>query len=312
MELDVESFGEIETPEASVMALGYFDGVHKGHTAVIQTAIDRARQRGIKAAVMTFYPHPKEVLGNPEKPMRYLTPLQSKIDRLELLGVDIVYAVKFTKQFSKLTPKQFIDRFIVGLNVTHVVAGFDFTYGVKGSGDMDHLDEYAEERFTYTTVEKIMDEKEKVSSTRIRKELENGNVVEVAKLLGYSYTLTGTVVHGDARGRLIGFPTANVATDERFFIPKTGVYVVTCSLDGVVYKGMANVGYKPTFVDNLPEPSIEVNIFQFDQDIYGSSVEVSFLKRIRDEQKFNGIEEIKAQLTKDQNTAEQYFTHYDE
>ncbi len=156
-----------------------------------------------------------------------------------------------------------------------------------------------------------MDENEKVSSTRIRKELEEGNVAEVAKLLGYPYTLTGTVVHGDARGRLIGFPTANVATDERFFIPKTGVYVVTCFFDDHVYKGMANVGYKPTFVDNLPEPSIEVNIFQFDQDIYDKAVEVSFLKRIRDEQKFNGIEEIKAQLTKDQKTAENYFNDHD-
>ncbi len=136
VELDVESFSKIETPEASVMALGYFDGVHKGHRAVIQTAIDEAKRRGIKAAVMTFYPHPKEVLGNPEKPMRYLTPLQSKINRLESLGVDVVYAVKFTKQFSQLTPKQFIDCFVVDLNVEHVVAGFDFTYGVKGSGDM--------------------------------------------------------------------------------------------------------------------------------------------------------------------------------
>ncbi|MBM7837692.1 riboflavin kinase/FMN adenylyltransferase [Alkalihalobacillus xiaoxiensis] len=303
VKINVDNVHTVQAPDQVVMALGYFDGVHRGHQAVIGRAIAEAQTRGIKAAVMTFYPHPKEVLGSPDKPMRYLTPLQYKIDQLENLGVDLVYAVEFTKDFSKLTPQQFVDRFLVDLNVTHLVAGFDFTYGVKGSGTMDDLAQFAQERFTYTIVEKLSDDNEKISSTRIRNELDSGNVSEVERLLGYSYRLSGTVIHGDARGRLIGYPTANVSPTERFFIPKTGVYVVTLSLGDETFTGMANVGFKPTFVDDLPEPSIEVHIFDFDRDIYDEHVVVTFLDRIRDEQKFSGIDEIKAQLARDEQTS---------
>ncbi|MFS0786985.1 bifunctional riboflavin kinase/FAD synthetase [Shouchella sp. 1P09AA] len=298
--------GWMKEAAPSVMAIGYFDGVHKGHQTVIQHAIDEAKKRGVESAVMTFFPHPKEVLGNPEKPMRYLTPFETKIDRIKALGIDRIYAVRFTPSFSKLTPEQFVDDFIVSLQVDHVVAGFDFTYGVKGAGTMEQLGTYAKDRFTYTIINKVVDEEEKISSTRIREELEQGDVQKASALLGYAFKVKGEVVHGDARGRLLGFPTANVATTERFHIPKTGVYVVAFYVKGKKWTGMANVGYKPTFVDNLPEPSVEVNLFDFSEDIYGEMVEVEFLEWIRAEQKFNGIDEIKAQLGRDRETSLQW------
>ncbi|KQL58674.1 MULTISPECIES: bifunctional riboflavin kinase/FAD synthetase [Bacillaceae] len=306
IKIDLDHMNKQEwTREAtrSVLAIGYFDGVHKGHQTVIKKAINEANVRGIEAAVMTFFPHPKEVLGNPEVPMRYLTPFDSKIERLKALGVDRIYAVRFTPSFSKLTPQQFVDDFIVSLQVEHVVAGFDFTYGIKGAGTMEQLGAYANKRFTYSTIQKVTDEDEKISSTRIRQELEEGNVQKASFLLGYPYKVKGEVIHGDARGRLLGFPTANVSAADRYHIPKTGVYVVAFYVKGNKYNGMANVGYKPTFVDNLPEPSVEVNLFHFAEDIYGEIVEVEFLKWIRAEQKFNGIDEIKAQLTRDKETS---------
>lgn len=310
VELDLDSISHIEAPAPTAMALGYFDGVHKGHKAVIETAKAEAEKRGIQSAVMTFYPHPKEVLSKPDQPIDYLTPLQAKVARLKALGVDVVYVVNFTKAFSKLTPQAFIERFVIGLNVKHVVAGFDFTYGVKGEGKMDDIDRYANGRFTHTTVEQVSDEQEKISSTRIRKQLSEGNVSEAARLLGYPYVFSGTVVHGDARGRLIGYPTANIVAKERFIVPKTGVYVVTLTHGGNTYQGMANIGYKPTFVDDLAKPIVEVNIFDFNKEIYGETVEVAFYERIRSEQKFSGIDEIKAQLGRDRATALQFFKQH--
>nr|WP_245628150.1 riboflavin biosynthesis protein RibF [Shouchella shacheensis] len=289
------------------MALGYFDGVHKGHRTVIETAKNIASECGLQSAVMTFHPHPKEVLANPKEPMRYLTPMQEKEARIRELDVDVLYEIHFTRGFSHLTPQQFVDQFIVGLSVLHVVAGFDFTYGVKGEGDMERLSEYAKGRFMQTTVEKVTKADDKISSTRIRHLLTEGDVGKIEELLGTPYSIRGTVAHGDKRGRQIGFPTANVQLDDRYMIPRVGVYVATLEYGGVLYQGMANVGFKPTFVETAPEPSIEVNIFDFDQQIYDQQVKVTFLQRIRSEQKFNGIEEIKAQLGEDQRQAKAFF-----
>ncbi|MFP8781714.1 riboflavin biosynthesis protein RibF [Planococcus plakortidis] len=290
------------------MAIGFFDGVHKGHQQVIGTAIDKAQAGGMKSAVMTFDPHPSLVLGGRKEEVFYITPLGQKMEILQEMGVDICYIVRFTSEFAKLSPEQFIEHFIDGLNVKEVVAGFDFSFGYKGGGNMALMESHGNGRYQVTTVGKIEAENEKVSSTRIRHLLKDGLVEPVHHLLGRPYRISGTVVNGDKRGRTIGFPTANVEPELGTFVPKRGVYAVRIEVQGAYFDGVCNVGYKPTF--NNPDVKnlvIEVHILEFHKSIYGEKVVVEWHKRIRDEQKFSGIDELKAQISRDKDTAKRYF-----
>ncbi|GAE24301.1 riboflavin kinase [Halalkalibacter wakoensis JCM 9140] len=288
--------------EKTVMALGYFDGVHIGHQKVIKNAIEIANKLNTSTSVMTFHPHPKEVLRNTE--MNYITPLSEKIKKIEKLGVDTLFVVEFSLEFASLTPQQFVDDYLIGLHVVHVVAGFDFTYGALGKGTMETLPFHARNRLHSTTVEKFEMNNEKVSSTKIRELLQQGAVWDVVSLLGSEYTLMGTVVDGEKRGRTIGFPTANIKPNDRYIIPKTGVYAVKLTVNETQYDGVCNVGYKPTFhQENEADPTIEVHLFAFDQDIYGKEVELQWISRIRSEKKFNGVEQLIEQIQRDKETA---------
>ncbi len=229
------------------MALGYFDGVHLGHQKVIQTAKQIADQYGYKSAVMTFHPHPSVVLGRSQQHVRFITPLKEKEKQIAKLGVDYLYVVEFTPEFAYLLPQQFVDEYIIGLGVKHVVAGFDFTYGRLGKGTMETLPFHSREQFTQTVIPKQTFGEEKISSTYIRQRLAEGDVEQLPHLLGRWYEVTGTVIHGDKRGRTIGFPTANVALDDDYMIPRIGVYAVTVTIDDNTWTGVCNVGYKPTF-----------------------------------------------------------------
>ncbi|KHF39734.1 bifunctional riboflavin kinase/FAD synthetase [Halalkalibacter okhensis] len=289
-------------PEKTVMALGYFDGVHTGHQAVMKKAKEVAIRLNTTTSVMTFHPHPKEVLRKTE--MNYITPLPDKINKIEKLGIDTLYVVRFTPLFASLTPQEFVDEYLIGLHVVHAVAGFDFTYGSLGKGSMETLPFHARNRLEATIVEKYENNNEKVSSTKIRKLLEQGDVSSVAILLGEDYVIKGTVVDGEKRGRTIGFPTANVEPRERYIIPRTGVYAVRLTISGVEYDGVCNVGYKPTFhAEQVATPTIEVHLFSFDKDIYGAEVEIQWISRIRSEQKFDGIDQLIKQITLDKETA---------
>lgn len=290
------------------MAIGFFDGVHKGHQQVIGTAIEKAREKNMKSAVMTFDPHPSLVLGGRKEEVFYITPLNQKMEILQDMGVDICYIVRFTSEFAKLSPKQFVENFVEGLGVKQVVAGFDFSFGYKGGGDLVLMDSISGGKFEVTTVGKMEQENEKISSTRIRYLLKDGLVEPVLHLLGRPYRITGTVVNGDKRGRTIGFPTANVEPELGTFVPKRGVYAVRIEVQGAYFNGVCNVGYKPTFHNpDIKNLVIEVHILEFDKSIYGEKVTVEWHKRIRDEQKFSGIEELKQQIGRDKETAKQYF-----
>ncbi|RJS62650.1 bifunctional riboflavin kinase/FAD synthetase [Bacillus sp. PK3_68] len=291
-----------------VMALGFFDGVHTGHQQVIRAAVEKARNQGIKSAVMTFDPHPSVVLGNTHKPIKYITPMDEKIKKIESLEVDYLFIVRFTSDFAALEPQQFVDEYIIGLHVEHVVAGFDYTYGRLGKGTMETLPFHSRDVFTSTTIDKWEYEQEKVSSTKIRHFLGEGNVEEAARLLGRPYEVKGTVIHGDKRGRKIGFPTANVEVDEDYLIPETGVYAVKLKVKNEWYEGVCNIGYRPTF--KHPDEhslSVEVHIFDFDHSIYGEEVSVKWYARLRGEQKFDGIDALVAQIDKDKQAAVTYF-----
>ncbi|MEW5068152.1 bifunctional riboflavin kinase/FAD synthetase [Bacillus subtilis] len=299
-----------EEQAKSVMALGYFDGVHLGHQKVIGTAKQIAEEKGLTLAVMTFHPHPSHVLGRDKEPKDLITPLEDKINQIEQLGTDVLYVVKFNEVFASLSPKQFIDQYIIGLNVQHAVAGFDFTYGKYGKGTMETMPDDLDGKAGCTMVEKLTEQDKKISSSYIRTALQNGDVELANVLLGQPYFIKGIVIHGDKRGRTIGFPTANVGLNNSYIVPPTGVYAVKAEVNGEVYNGVCNIGYKPTFYEKRPEqPSIEVNLFDFDQEVYGAAIKIEWYKRIRSERKFNGIKELTEQIEKDKQEAIRYFSN---
>ncbi|WP_374056676.1 bifunctional riboflavin kinase/FAD synthetase [Rossellomorea sp. FM04394] len=292
-----------------VLALGYFDGVHRGHQRVITTAVKKAKELNVSSAVMTFDPHPSVVLGHKHKHIHYITPLEDKKEIIEELGVDYLFIVRFTSEFASLIPQDFVDQYIIGLNVLHVVAGFDYSYGRLGKGTMETLPFHSRDKFTSTIVSKLTDDNLKVSSTFIRGSLEEGDVKKVHQLLGRPFKMKGTVIHGDKRGRKIGFPTANIELADDYLTPKVGVYAVKIKIHDKWFDGVCNIGYKPTFKN--PDEyslSIEVHIFDFHSSIYGEEVYIEWYERIRDEQKFSGIEELISQIQKDKDKAIHYFS----
>lgn len=288
------------------MAIGFFDGVHLGHRRVIQKAIDVAAANGWTSAVMTFDPHPREVLGQSGY-TRYLTPLADKLEQLEKMGVDLVYVMKFDIAFSAIYPEDFISECVVPLQAKHIVVGFDYTFGYKGMGTAITLQELARDRYTMEIISPVNRFGEKVSSTIIREYLHHGDVEQVRSLLGRPYQIKGTVIHGDKRGRTIGFPTANVGLAEPYLIGKNGVYGVRLTVDGQSYNGVMNIGIKPTFELEKKEKSLEVHLFAFSKEIYGKKVRVELLFALRDEQKFSGVDALIAQIQKDVEQAKAKF-----
>lgn len=292
---------------ATACAFGFFDGVHRGHQKLIQTAIDQAKDCGMKSAVMTFHPHPKDVLKQQSTPMKYITPLQQKEVILEELGIDYLFIVTFNLALAALTPEEFINHFVEKLHIKHVIGGFDYSFGHKGLGTMETMKKEAKGRYETTIIPKLVEGNEKISSTAIRAYLKNGNVEEVSHLIGRPLRIIGKVVTGEKRGRTIGFPTANIQAKENALVPAIGVYAVTLTVNGVTYEGMANIGYKPTFHDGRDETTLEVNIFDFDKNIYHKDVHVDFYTFIRHEKAFNGVDELVDQLNKDKSTIQRFF-----
>lgn len=291
----------------TVAAIGFFDGVHKGHQAVIQKAVQLAKKDKKTSAVISFYPHPSVVLQKNVTSASYITPQSEKETMFASLGVDKFYIISFNKELSLLSPKDFIDHFIIGLHIKHLVAGFDFTYGHKGKGNMENIDMYQNGAFQVSALDKVEVNGEKASSTNIRNALKEGEVNLANHILGRHFTTTGNVITGDKRGREMGFPTANLQIDDEKLLPKMGVYAVRITVKGKTYDGMASLGLVPTFKDDLEHPVAEVNILDFDEDIYDETVTVYWYEFIRPELKFDGMENLIAQMKEDEVQIRQYF-----
>jgi riboflavin kinase/FMN adenylyltransferase len=287
-----------------VLAIGDFDGLHLGHREVIRRAVDTAGKLRLPAAIMTFHPHPREVLGQ-SKYVRHITPLPEKLELFAEAGVDVAYIMNFDTSFSQISPSQFVDEVLVQLHVSTVVVGFDFRFGHKVSGDPDILCELAAGRFAVEVVRPYHMDGVKVSSTLIRDHLEQGDVARVEHLLGRRYSLTGKVVHGAARGRQIGFPTANIELDGPYVIPMNGVYAVRLEWAGQRYYGVMNIGTKPTFEGDAAHRTLEAHLFDFGHTIYGESVKLELISYIRPERKFASIDELVAQIGRDVLTAKE-------
>ena len=292
-----------------VLALGFFDGVHRGHQEVIKRAIEKGKSLGVKVAVMTFDRHPKIIFQNIDgEKFKYLTMLDEKLEHFKNLGVDIAYVVKFDENLAYLSPQDFIDKYVVGLHAICVVAGQDYTYGKHDIANMDTISDFAKGRFEIITVDHLQRNDQKISSTQIRKDLDSGNVEAANLLLGYQYENHGTVEHGFKRGRKIGFPTLNVSIPKNERILGEGVYAVKVKIDkdNLWYEGMASIGHNETFGDDL-EKTVEINLFNFDKSVYGEKVIVKWYKFLREMVKFDSVEELIDQLNKDKRDTEVFF-----
>jgi len=291
---------DFEPVKNTVVTIGTFDGVHLGHRAIFNKMMQEAAKIDGETVVITFYPHPRIVLGLDSSKLKFINTQEKKINRLEEAGIDHLIIVSFTKQFAGISSYDFIKDFVVEkINPSKLIIGYDHHFGKNRRGSFDQLAELGRE-FGFT-VEQVEEQKKNdmpISSTKIRTLLEAGKVSAANMLLGYEYSITGKVVPGNAIGRGIGFPTANIEIADEFkLIAAVGVYACRVYWMGQSYKGMSNIGYRPTI--NKGELTIEVNIFNFDQQIYDQQITISFVERMRDEKKFKDKEALIEQLKVD-------------
>jgi riboflavin kinase / FMN adenylyltransferase len=289
------------------LAIGVFDGIHLGHQSVINRAITAAARGGDTSVVLTFHPHPVRVL-RPEKAPRLLTSTRHKTVLIEQLGVNALLIQEFSLAFSRTPPRDFVLQLLThAKRLQTICVGEGWSFGANRSGSVDLLRELAaSEGFTLDIVEPVIVDGDVVSSTRVREAVERGELEHAAKLLGRPFTVLGTVTKGNHLGRQLGFPTANLrAHNEQF--PPNGVYAVKAWHKTKEYGGVVNIGIRPTLEQTKGERILEIHLFDFDQDIYGDEVEVSFLEYLRPEKKFDGLAQLKEQIGRDAAVAREIY-----
>lgn len=291
---------------ATVIALGTFDGLHLGHTDVINTAKDYAERNGLKLAVFTFSNHPLALIRPDLVPVRIIS-AEEKIKLLESFGVDYLINIPFTEDFAALSPDEFLDR-LACFNYRCLVVGENFTYGFLGSGKTETLERSGRKNGFDVIVRPLVKMNGNVvSSTGIRNLIQAGHIEYANRMLGRAYSITGKIVHGEQRGRKLGFPTANIELlHGEMAVPAPGVYAVTASIESSIYEGMGNIGNNPTFND-VEHARLEVNLFNCSGDLYGKTMSVQFHKYIRAEKKFSGVEELCRQIEEDKKAIKTYF-----
>jgi riboflavin kinase/FMN adenylyltransferase len=292
----------------TVLTLGVFDGLHLGHQRIMQTVVDRAKAVGAVATAITFDPHPRAVL-HPESAPPLLQPLDQRLANFEVLGIEQAIVVPFDKEFAAQPAEDFLNNIIHDrLHAKEVYLGKGFAFGKDRGGNIALLHEMSGKLgFLADEVDEVQIRGQRISSSKIRHLLADGQVNLARRMLGRPYGVEGVIIRGNRRGHTIGFPTANLKPHNRV-IPRFGVYATATLIDGKWRKSITNIGVRPTFEADS-EASIESYIFDYDGDLYGDVLRVRFLYRIRDERKFNGIDELKAQIEKDTRRARNYFRH---
>ncbi len=288
---------EISKDKNTVLTVGTFDGVHLGHQKIINEVIYQSAENNCRNLVITFNPHPQIVLSK-DNSIKILTTLEEKIEYLSYLAVQNVLVINFTKEFSQIDFKTFVEEYLVNKIGLHtIVVGTDHHFGKNREGNSEILTQLGKNLdFNVIKVDPLIFSGQKISSTRIRKTLLNGEVRLANEMLGKRYGIKGKVVKGNQRGATIGFPTANIEIENKDkLIPARGVYFVEVDLTDKSFYGMMNIGYRPTF-NNTTELMLEVHIFYFDGDIYGEPISVRFIEKLRDEKKFSSIDELRNQL----------------
>lgn len=293
---------QLNIKEPICSAVGFFDGLHRGHMALVNEVIRVAKEKDYKTALMTFDHHPLFVLGR-LKEERYITTMEDRIELLEESGIDYLFIIEFNQEVAFLLPQDFIQNYILNSHIQHVVCGFDFHFGQKNMGSSKDFQDCPD--LDVSVIEEVDYKGEKISSSRIRQLLDKGHIDEMNEILGRHYQVKGQVIKGRQIGHAIGFPTANIDYHS-YFLPARGVYAVKFYLHDEVYLGMCNIGLNPTFTA-LDKPSLEVHIFDFDQDIYGEEVMIEFYAKMRSEVHFSSKEQLIEQLHQDQKQIQDFF-----
>jgi len=297
------------TSQSTVLTIGNFDGVHLGHQALLQRLVSYARQVALPAAVMTFEPHPREFFA-PDSASARLTSLREKLELLQACNVERVHVCRFNAQLAALDAQQFIEKILVrGLSVRHLIIGDDFRFGRGRSGDFSMLAAAGiEHRYTLEAMSTVQLGDTRVSSSSVREALQAGDLARATQLLGRPYSISGRVVHGDKLGKQLGFPTANIQMKHNR-PPLSGIFVVEVSGIGARnLQGVASLGVRPT-VHAKGRPVLEVNLFDFEREIYGRHLRVDFLHKLRDEEKYADLEILKQKIARDVENARNYFLH---
>lgn len=291
------SLEAISLPD-SWLSIGVFDGVHRGHREIIQKLVSGAHAQHTPAVVLTFDPHPASILAGHE--IRCLTTPDERADLLAALGVDVVITQRFTHDLSTATALEYMSRLKERLGLTHLLIGYDFALGKGREGNAARLAEIGVKLdYIVEVINALSDESGVISSTEIRKLISTGNVVEAAKLLGYTYGLSGTVIHGDGRGHRINIPTANIDYPKQKVLPANGIYACWATLGMEKFMAATNVGFNPTFTPEKQIQSIEPHLLDFERDIYGEQVKLEFVARLRDELRFTSVEALLEQIHAD-------------
>ena len=288
-----------------VITIGMFDGVHTGHRELLGQLTAKAKSVGGESVVITFWPHPRMVLKQDADKLRFLTSPEERTKLFSQLGIDHLVLIPFSLELANLTAEEFIQQILLGqLNIHHLMVGYNHRFGKGRQHSFEEYQAFANKyNFNISLVEAVLTDGMQTSSTDIRNHLLAGQMQEANKILGYQYTVSGRVVGGQQLGRRIGYPTANIEVEEPYkLIPPDGVYAVKVRVEGKEYGGMLNIGFRPTVSHNIDHRSLEVHIFDFNHDIYSEEVELEFIQRVRDEQKFANVDDLIAQLKKDEET----------
>ena len=295
------SIEDYDEDKRSVVTIGTFDGIHLGHQKILSRLIKSSKNKDLNSVVLTFFPHPRIIL-NKYNEVKMIDTLDEKIIHLNEIGIDSLVIHPFDKNFSLLSANQFIKDFLVDkLKIKHIIIGYDHRFGKGREASVTDLKNYADDYdFTVEEIKAQEIEKITVSSTKIRNSINQGDIKTTEKYLGRSFNLTGKIVKGDGLGKKINYPTANIFIEETYkIIPKDGVYLVETIIKDKLFKGMMNIGHRPTIGTNVK--SIEVHLFNFNEDIYGKVISIKMISKIRNEKKFSSIEALKEQLVKDEN-----------
>jgi riboflavin kinase/FMN adenylyltransferase len=297
----IKDISEIKRDEKSIITLGTFDGLHLGHQQIVDKVIQKSHNTGGRSFLITFDPHPRKVIPG-RNDVRLLSTLEEKIMILQQMNLDNLFVINFTQEFSRQSPEEFVEKYLVaGIGLKEIIIGYDHHFGKGRDGNFYILQELGRKfNFAVTLIPEFSVDGETVSSTKIRNSLLAGDVVKAGKMLGRPYSFTGKIVRGDGRGKKLGFPTANISVDNQDkLIPANGIYAAKCIVDNEKHFGLLSIGSRPTFhKDGIVIP--EFYIFDFNRDIYERIMQVNMIEKIRDEEKFNSVDELIIQMKKDE------------
>lgn len=306
--ITVRNISKYHEKHPTVITIGTFDGVHIGHRKILDKIINHAKSTDLKSSVLTFFPHPRMVLQK-DADIKLLNTIDEKVMILERLGLNVLIIHPFTKDFSRLTATEFVRDILVNtLNIKHVIIGYDHRFGRNRTANITDLKafgtalDFSVEEIPAQEIDDVS-----VSSTKIRKALNEGDIETANSYLGYEYMLTGVIVKGKGIGKQLGYPTANLYIEENYkLIPKNGAYIVKSTINEQIVYGMMNIGFNPTV--NGTKRTIEINFFNFDANLYEQKIQIDIIKRLRDEHKFESVEALKNQLAQDKKTSLQYIS----